>query len=162
MGILCCLFLCCKVVKEVRAQGGSMCPRLPFGWCPRLWDEAHVPGAEEDDVAIYGEALARRKHWPLWMLLVRDPPASLKRYLNPKHLVFYDAACAHKQCTSSGCTSVYVLVDEFMSPKSTLICVCKPRMSLAHLGSGPGRSAGGAVAGSIWRSAQQWLQLGKA
>ncbi|KAK9827740.1 hypothetical protein WJX81_008185, partial [Elliptochloris bilobata] len=51
------------------AQGGWLCPRLPFGLCPRLWDEAHMPGAEEDDVAIYGEALARRKHWPLWMLL---------------------------------------------------------------------------------------------
>lgn len=54
-------------------QGGWQCPQwLPFGLCPRLWDEAHVPGAEEDDIAIYGEALARRKHWPLWMLLVRQ------------------------------------------------------------------------------------------
>ena len=52
------------------AQGGWACPRwLLLGLCPRLWDEAHMPGAEEDDAAIYGEALARRKHWPAWMLL---------------------------------------------------------------------------------------------
>ena len=47
------------------------CPALPFGLCPRLWDERHVPGAEEDDAAIYSEALARRRHWPLWLIIVR-------------------------------------------------------------------------------------------
>lgn len=52
-------------------QGGVGCPALPFGFCPRLWDEAHVPGAEEDDAAIYAEALARRRHWPLWLPIVR-------------------------------------------------------------------------------------------
>ena len=24
--------------------GGAECPRLPFGLCPRLWNEAHTPG----------------------------------------------------------------------------------------------------------------------
>jgi hypothetical protein len=61
----------------LRVQGGVGCPALPFGFCPRLWDEAHVPGAEEDDAAIYAEALARRRHWPLWLPIVRPPSACL-------------------------------------------------------------------------------------
>lgn len=36
--------------------GGAECPDLPFGLCPRLWDKAHVPEHEEDDVSIWGEA----------------------------------------------------------------------------------------------------------
>ena len=51
-------------------RGGSECPKLPFGLCPRIWNEEHVPGHEEDDVAIYGEALRRREHWPLWLLIM--------------------------------------------------------------------------------------------
>lgn len=39
----------------VAVQGGSECPALPFGLCPRLWNEEHAPDHEEDDVAIYGE-----------------------------------------------------------------------------------------------------------
>lgn len=54
-----------------RMQGGVGCPALPFGFCPRLWDERHIPGMEEDDAAIYSEALARRRHWPLWLIIVR-------------------------------------------------------------------------------------------
>ena len=54
-------------------QGGVGCPALPFGFCPRLWDERHIPGMEEDDAAMYGEALARRRHWPLWLVIVRPP-----------------------------------------------------------------------------------------
>ncbi|KAK9824524.1 hypothetical protein WJX72_011089 [[Myrmecia] bisecta] len=50
-------------------KGGSGCPHLPFGWCPRLWDDAHVPEHEEDDIAIYGTGASRREHWPLWMLV---------------------------------------------------------------------------------------------
>ncbi|CAK0743676.1 hypothetical protein CVIRNUC_001488 [Coccomyxa viridis] len=50
-------------------KGGAGCPPLPFGLCPRLWDERHVPGMEEDDAAMYGEALARRRHWPLWLVI---------------------------------------------------------------------------------------------
>ncbi len=50
------------------------CPSLTFGFCPRLWDERHVPGVEEDDAAIYSEALARRRHWPLWLIVVSFPP----------------------------------------------------------------------------------------
>lgn len=49
--------------------GGAKCPHLPFGLCPRLWNEAHVPEHEQDDVSIYGDGLRRREHWPLWMLL---------------------------------------------------------------------------------------------
>ena len=30
---------------------------------------------EEDDAAMYGEALARRRHWPLWLVIVRSQPA---------------------------------------------------------------------------------------
>lgn len=40
--------------------GGSECPDLPFGLCPRLWDEGHAPDQEEDDVSVWGEwALGR-------------------------------------------------------------------------------------------------------
>lgn len=35
--------------------GGSECPDLPFGLCPRLWDAGHVPEHEEDDVSVWGE-----------------------------------------------------------------------------------------------------------
>lgn len=56
-------------------QGGVGCPSLPFGFCPRLWDEGHIPGVEEDDAAIYSEALARRRHWPLWLIVVRFTPS---------------------------------------------------------------------------------------
>lgn len=49
-------------------QFGAKCPHLPFGLCPRLWDDAHVPEHEEDELAMYGEALTRREHWPLWWL----------------------------------------------------------------------------------------------
>ena len=30
-----------------------------------------MPGVEEDDAAIYSEALVRQRHWPLWFLIVR-------------------------------------------------------------------------------------------
>lgn len=51
-------------------RGGARCPHLPFGLCPRLWNEEHAPEHEQDDVAIYGDGLRRREHWPLWYLLV--------------------------------------------------------------------------------------------
>jgi hypothetical protein len=60
-------------------QGGVGCPALPFGFCPRLWDERHIPGMEEDDAAIYSEALARRRHWPLWLIIVRLASLFLQR-----------------------------------------------------------------------------------
>lgn len=37
------------------SQGGAECPNLPFGLCPRLWNEEHAPDHEEDDVSIYGQ-----------------------------------------------------------------------------------------------------------
>ena len=50
-------------------SGGAECPHLPFGLCPRIWNERHAPQHEEDDVSIYGDGLRRREHWPLWLLL---------------------------------------------------------------------------------------------
>ena len=50
-------------------QGGALCPNLPFGLCPRIWDEGHVPEHEIDDVSMYGEGVAQREHWPIWMLV---------------------------------------------------------------------------------------------
>jgi len=48
--------------------GGAVCPRLPLGLCPRLWDDAHFPSHESDDAAIYGAAdLA--VDWPAWLLM---------------------------------------------------------------------------------------------
>ena len=49
---------------------GGRCPRGALGLCIGLWDEEHVPGLDEDDAAIYGEAILRRRHWPVWMLMV--------------------------------------------------------------------------------------------
>jgi len=49
-------------------SGGAKCPKMPFGLCPRLWNERHAPQHEEDDVSIYGDGLRRREHWPLWLL----------------------------------------------------------------------------------------------
>jgi hypothetical protein len=49
-------------------SGGAECPKMPFGLCPRLWNERHAPQHEEDDVSIYGDGLRRREHWPLWLL----------------------------------------------------------------------------------------------
>lgn len=50
-------------------SGGAKCPRLPFGLCPRLWNERHAPQHEEDDISVYGDGLRRREHWPLWLLV---------------------------------------------------------------------------------------------
>ncbi|GMH37943.1 hypothetical protein BSKO_05827 [Bryopsis sp. KO-2023] len=62
--------LLCVLRPPFPITGGSKCPQLPFGFCPRLWDERHVPGHEMDDVEIYGLGLARREHWPMWMIVV--------------------------------------------------------------------------------------------
>jgi hypothetical protein len=50
-------------------SGGAECPKMPFGLCPRLWNERHAPQHEEDDVSIYGDGLRRKEHWPLWLLV---------------------------------------------------------------------------------------------
>lgn len=50
-------------------RGGAQCPHLPFGLCPRLWDEGHVPEHEQDDVAMYGDGIRRREHWAVWLLV---------------------------------------------------------------------------------------------
>ena len=50
-------------------HGGAKCPHLPFGLCPRLWNEEHAPEHEVDDIVIYGDGLRRKEHWPLWLLL---------------------------------------------------------------------------------------------
>lgn len=50
-------------------KGGTLCPNLPFGLCPRIWDEGHVPEHEVDDVSMYGAGVLQREHWPLWMLV---------------------------------------------------------------------------------------------
>lgn len=49
-------------------RGGAECPDLPFGLCPRLWDKEHAPEHEMDDVAVWGDGLRRRTHWPLWLM----------------------------------------------------------------------------------------------
>lgn len=49
--------------------GGAACPRLPFALCPRLWDARHVPMHEADDAAAWAAGLARREHWPRWLLV---------------------------------------------------------------------------------------------
>ena len=61
--------LCVATPVDCCLQGGALCPNLPFGLCPRIWDEEHVPEHEIDDVSMYGEGVAQREHWPLWMLV---------------------------------------------------------------------------------------------
>lgn len=51
-------------------KGGAECPKLPLALCPRLWDASHTPEHEVDDVAVYGDGLRRREHWPLWLLVI--------------------------------------------------------------------------------------------
>ncbi|WPT14438.1 hypothetical protein PSENEW3_00000568 [Picochlorum sp. SENEW3] len=51
-------------------KGGAECPKLPLALCPRLWDASHTPRREQDDVAVYGDGLRRREHWPLWLVVV--------------------------------------------------------------------------------------------
>eukprot|EP00884_Botryococcus_braunii_P004653 jgi/Botrbrau1/14189/Bobra.182_3s0122.1 len=60
--------LLCLLQPPLPLTFGAKCPHLPFGLCPRLWDEAHAPDHSEDDLAMYGEVMARRPHWPLWWL----------------------------------------------------------------------------------------------
>lgn len=50
-------------------KGGGECPQLPLALCPRLWDASHTPEHEMDDVAVYGDGLRRREHWPLWLVV---------------------------------------------------------------------------------------------
>ena len=57
-------------------------------------------------MAIYGEALARRKHWPLWMLLAR-------RLLHLEHTCTMAPAGAHRKCTRLGCM-VPVMASPFV------------------------------------------------
>lgn len=59
----------CVLRPPFPISGGAECPQLPFELCPRLWDERHIPNHETDDVSMYGLGLARREHWPLWMIL---------------------------------------------------------------------------------------------
>ncbi len=49
--------------------GGARCPKLPLALCPRLWDQRHIPMHDTDDVAIWGAGIARREHWPKWLLM---------------------------------------------------------------------------------------------
>lgn len=50
-------------------QGFAACPNLPFGLCPRLWDEAHRPEDTEDDAALYGSDSAGSSPAATWLLV---------------------------------------------------------------------------------------------
>lgn len=65
------------VRPPVPIAGGAACPRLPFKFCPRLWDERHVPAHDAADAALYGEALVWRDNWPLWLLVLSIALAGL-------------------------------------------------------------------------------------
>mmetsp|Transcript_291 Transcript_291/g.2328 ORF Transcript_291/g.2328 Transcript_291/m.2328 type:complete len:1078 (+) Transcript_291:412-3645(+) len=51
-------------------ETGAVCPKLPFGWCPRLWDSRHVPEHMRDDSLIYGEQRGRHAHYQIWFLVI--------------------------------------------------------------------------------------------
>lgn len=52
----------------VPMTGGARCPKLPLSLCPRLWDERHVPLVDAEDVEVWGLGLARKDHWPRWVV----------------------------------------------------------------------------------------------
>lgn len=64
-------------------QGGAECPKLPFGLCPRLWNEEHTPDHEEDDISIYGKGAAVRA--PLSLSLSPHSPLLRASPLQEKH-----------------------------------------------------------------------------
>lgn len=51
-------------------QGFAVCPNLPFGLCPRLWDEAHMPEADADDARLYGSDSAGSAPGAAWLLVL--------------------------------------------------------------------------------------------
>ena len=51
-------------------QGFAACPNLPFGLCPRLWDESHKPEDTEDDAALYSSDSAGRNPAATWLLVL--------------------------------------------------------------------------------------------
>ena len=55
--------LCCM-------QGFAVCPNLPFGLCPRLWDEEHMPEADEDDARLYGSDESGSNPGAAWLLVL--------------------------------------------------------------------------------------------
>ena len=74
------------VRPPVPIAGGARCPRLPFHWCPRLWDETHVPQHGADDVNLYGEGTSWREHWALWLLLGAIALGALAAAARPRAL----------------------------------------------------------------------------
>lgn len=106
----------------MRLQGGAECPHLPFGLCPRIWDEAHLPERLADDAAIYGDPfLASRVHWPLW-LLAAAAVAALSAVTGEQvaaggGLLAHTAACG-------GCVGGYIALELF--PGQGLLQVCIP------------------------------------
>ena len=51
-------------------QGFAVCPNLPLGLCPRLWDEAHMPEADQDDASLYGTDSAGSNASAAWLLML--------------------------------------------------------------------------------------------
>ncbi len=51
-------------------QGSAVCPNLPFGLCPRLWDEEHMPEADEDDARLYGNDEPGSNPGAAWLLVL--------------------------------------------------------------------------------------------
>ncbi len=51
-------------------QGFAVCPNLPFGLCPRLWDEEHMPEADEDDARLYGSDETGSNPGAAWLLVL--------------------------------------------------------------------------------------------
>lgn len=51
-------------------QGFAVCPNLPFGLCPRLWDAAHMPEADQDDARLYGSDETGSNAGAAWLLVL--------------------------------------------------------------------------------------------
>ncbi|KAK9785342.1 hypothetical protein WJX73_005937 [Symbiochloris irregularis] len=95
-------------------QGGAECPHLPFGLCPRIWDDMHVPERLADDAAIWGDPyMAARAHWPLWLLAAAAVAALSagtqqdKGGLGGPGLLGHVAACG-------GCVGAYLALELFV------------------------------------------------
>ncbi|KAA6419880.1 MAG: hypothetical protein FRX49_10243, partial [Trebouxia sp. A1-2] len=51
-------------------KGFAVCPNLPFGLCPRLWDAAHMPEADQDDARLYGSDETGSNAGAAWLLVL--------------------------------------------------------------------------------------------
>ena len=101
-----------------------MCPNLPFGLCPRLWDEEHMPEADPDDASLYGTDSAGSNPGAAWLLM-------LAGIISLAALVPSGGTTAAKRSRTCGAAALLgFIVGLYLSlqlfPGQTLLQVCTP------------------------------------